>query len=139
LKIELQSPYKEKWKYGYLVTNKENRKHVVLYNSDSDRTTTSYARYLMTVHLGKEIPKGYEVDHIDHDKTNDVLSNLQVLSSLENKEKENLRKPFEIKHGTLSGYRYCKCLECKKANQDWNKQYYLTRKKKQIHFTTLGV
>lgn len=26
-------------------------------------------------------------------------------------------------HGTLSSYRYCKCVLCKKANSDWNKKW----------------
>lgn len=88
MKIELQKPYSEIWNRGYLVTNPENRKNVILYNSHSDRSTTSYARYLMSVHLGKIISDEYEIDHIDDDKTNDVIENLQILTKLENHHKQ---------------------------------------------------
>lgn len=89
MKIELEEPYKSDWKHGYIVTNRENRKHVILYNSPKDRSTVSYARYLMACSLGKYIDDGFEVDHIDNDKTNDVLSNLQILSKKENLNKSN--------------------------------------------------
>ena len=78
--IDLESPFKELWKKGYLVVSKGLRKNVVLFNSDSDRTTISYARYLMCVKIGDFLPASVEVDHIDADKTNDTLENLQVLS-----------------------------------------------------------
>jgi hypothetical protein len=71
--------------------NRENRKILDLYNSDDNRTTISYARYLMCVKLGYILSSGFEVDHIDNDKTNDDISNLQVLNAQQNKEKENFR------------------------------------------------
>lgn len=84
MRIELEFPFKELWKFGYLVTNSENRKHVFLYNSKNDRTTCSYARYLMSVHLGRLLEKHEHVDHKDEDKTNDVIENLQILTQEEN-------------------------------------------------------
>lgn len=84
-KIELEEPYKSKWKYGYLVTNKENRKTVILFNNKNDRTSTQYARYLMSVSVGRFLDKDLEtVDHIDGDKTNDAIENLTILSRKEN-------------------------------------------------------
>ena len=114
IKIELQEPYKSIWKCGYIVTNKENRKNVILYNSNNDRSTVSYARYLMSVYLGRFLDKDEEVDHIDNDKTNDSFNNLQILSKIENIRKSS--KGITVtKHGTLSMYRYCKCDLCKKS------------------------
>jgi hypothetical protein len=89
MKIELETPYKEIWKKGYLVVNPENRRNVILYNSHSHRSTVSYARYLMSVKLGKFIPEGFEVDHIDDDKTNDSIDNLQILTTEENRQKRD--------------------------------------------------
>lgn len=37
-------------------------------------------------------------------------------------------------HGTLSSYRWCKCLECKKAMSDWLKKYNKERKLKDPNF-----
>lgn len=130
MKIELQYPYNERWRLGYIVVNSENRKNVVLYNSHSDRSTVSYARYLMSVKLGRFLLRSEEVDHIDEDKTNDSLSNLQILSTAENLRK-NARSRISKripKHGTLTEYRYCKCDLCKEANRKWNREYSAKRR-----------
>lgn len=89
--IELQEPFASKWSKGYIVVNSENRRNVVLYNSQSDRTTISYARYLMGVKLGYEVPDHLEVDHKDNDKTNDDINNLQLLTQEDNLLKEQYR------------------------------------------------
>lgn len=86
--IELQEPFKSKWRKGYLVVNPQNRRNVLLFNSNFDRTTISYARYLMGVKLGYEVPSEYEVDHIDDDKTNDDINNLQLLTKEQNRLKQ---------------------------------------------------
>ena len=83
MKIELESPFKYKWKKAYLRTSKDLRKRVELYNSHSDRSTISYARYLLSVSLGRELLGIEEVDHIDGDRSNDDLSNLQILTKKE--------------------------------------------------------
>lgn len=51
-----------------------------LINDEGDRSTTSYARYLVSVSIGQILDSRYEVDHIDSDKTNDDLKNLQILT-----------------------------------------------------------
>lgn len=91
-KIKLEYPYSEKWKTGYLVTNKENRKTLILFNTNKDRSSTQYARYLISVKLGRFLTNEETVDHIDNDKTNDSLDNLQVLTGKENRQKSS-KKP----------------------------------------------
>lgn len=88
-KIELESPYSEVYRSGYLVVNPEGRRTLILYNSHRDRTSTQYARYLVSVKLGRFLTSDEQVDHIDGDKTNDDLDNLQVLSLEENVRKSN--------------------------------------------------
>lgn len=83
-KIELEYPYNERWRSGYLVTNSENRKTLILFNSRHDRSSTQYARYLLAVKLGRFLTDSETVDHIDGDKTNDAPSNLQILSRADN-------------------------------------------------------
>lgn len=39
-KIDLEFPYNEIWKSGYVVTNKENRKTLLLVNDKNDRSST---------------------------------------------------------------------------------------------------
>ena len=92
MKINLLFPYSDDWKHGYLQVNGENRKTVILYNSPSDRSSTAYSRYLMSTKIGRYLNEYEHVDHIDNDKTNDDISNLQILTNKENNIKEGLRR-----------------------------------------------
>ncbi len=89
MKIELQEPFKTRWVNGYLRISNEGRRIVDLVKSSTDRTTISYARYLMSVKLGYLVPDEFEVDHIDDDFTNDDINNLQLLTPEQNKLKQN--------------------------------------------------
>lgn len=91
MKLQLEYPYNNKWRYGYLVTNKENRKMVILFNNSKDRTTTAYARYLLSCKEQRFLKKSEQADHIDGNKTNDSLENLQILSP-----KNNHNKTFKV-------------------------------------------
>lgn len=89
MKINLKKPYSDDWDRGYLVVNSDNRMTVALYNDHKDRSSTAYARYLMSVKLGRYLTEFEQVDHIDEDKTNDSLENLQLLTRSENIRKQN--------------------------------------------------
>ena len=90
--MKLEYPYSEDWERGYVVVNGEGRKTVILYNNHADRSSTSLARYLVSVSLGRYLESDEHVDHIDNDKTNDVLENLQILTLRENNNKEAKRR-----------------------------------------------
>jgi hypothetical protein len=61
-------------------TNNENRRFVIIINNlDKTRKSLAYAKYLMELHLSRYLSSEETVDHIDRDKTNDVLSNLRVI------------------------------------------------------------
>lgn len=79
-KIELEYPYSEDFKAGYLNINKEPRKTLLLVRNDGSKTSTSYARYLK---------EEEHVDHIDNEKLNDNITNLQILSTKDNNIKKN--------------------------------------------------
>lgn len=104
--IELQEPFASKWSKGYLRINNDGRRIVDLYLNDTTRTTISYARYLMGVKLGYEVPDHLEVDHIDDDKTNDDINNLQLLTQEENKLKEQYRYIMfeQVRYGFYCAY-----------------------------------
>lgn len=87
MKINLEYPFNEIWSRGYLVTNRENRRHVILYNSHHNRSSISYARYLLSVKEKRFLSEDEAADHIDNDKTNDAIENLQVLTKKENSRK----------------------------------------------------
>ncbi len=94
-KIILKPPY-DIWKNGYLNVNPEGRRTLALYNSHKDRTSTQYARYLMAVRLGRFLTKKEHIDHIDNDKTNDDIDNLQILSLRENNIKTHKKPDVEL-------------------------------------------
>lgn len=122
MKIDLQFPYTQDWKNGYIVTNPEGRKTVILYNTQIDRSSTQYARYLLSVSLKRYLTEDETVDHIDNNKSNDDPSNLQILTRTENIKKS--AKGITItEHGTLSMYRYCKCDLCKLAKKNYMVNY----------------
>ena len=89
MKIELEEPYKSKYRLGYLRTSKDGRRRVELINSSKDRTTTAYARYLKSVEVGYILSDETEVDHIDGNCSNDEISNLQILTIKEHMEKSS--------------------------------------------------
>ena len=66
-----------------------SKRQIVVLVSPGHRTTMSYARYLMSLHMGRELTDNEEVDHIDDDCTNDVIENLQILTPAQNREKQN--------------------------------------------------
>lgn len=107
MKLELQEPFKSRWRKGYIRTSSiDGRTRVDLYNTEENRTTISFARYLISIHVGRELDEQEEVDHINNDKTDDRLDNLQLLS----KEKHMLKTI-----STRAGRKYCsiKCPHCR--------------------------
>lgn len=102
MKINLEYPYNEIWDKGYIVTNPENRKTLILYNSKNDRSSTQYARYLLAVKLGRFLKEDETVDHLDGDKTNNSIDNLQVLSLADNNRK-SFKKPDVIMKCPICG------------------------------------
>ena len=122
MKIKLEYPYSADWKSGYLQTNGDGRKTVILFNSEQDRSSTAYARYVMAVKLKRYLTSDEEVDHIDCNKFDDSLENLQLLTKEEHREKttaeravpplkficECCGKDFErVKNKATSKTKYC--------------------------------
>lgn len=96
MNIPLEYPYKEDHIKSFLTMNKEPRRVVLLQKKDGTRTSTSYARYIMSVALGRYLTNEEEVDHIDDDKLNDVISNLQILTPKENRAKNRTKTYVEL-------------------------------------------
>lgn len=95
MKIKVIDLYKDEFDKAYLQTNKDNRKRVLLFSKTGESKWISYARYLWEENYGK-IPEGFEVDHINNDKTDDRLENLQLLTR-----EENIKKNNALRHRTL--------------------------------------
>ena len=95
IKIDLKYPYNTVWKYGYVTINRDNRRTLLLVG-DRRRSSTQYARYLLSVKLGRFLTKNETVDHIDGDKANDNIDNLQILSRSENTRKSQKKPDFKL-------------------------------------------
>lgn len=106
MKIELEEPFKSKWLYGYLTINSENRRIVTMYSGEGQYRGISYARYLYGVHLGYEVPDHLEVDHVNDDKTDDRLDNYQLLTSEQNRLKQeyNYVMNQQVVYGVYCAY-----------------------------------
>ena len=121
----VEYPYSTMYKRAYITTNDEGRKLVIFIQNGRPVHGTPYARYLMAVKLGRFLRKDEQVDHIDNDRTNDVIENLQILSQTENIKKYNatLKQP---EHGSTAMYkRGCRCAACKKSKADYIRAYYM--------------
>lgn len=90
MKEELSKYYKDKgYETLYVATNKEPRRVATLRKPDGSMTSMSYAKYLYTSHYETEVPKGDEVDHINGDRMDDRIENLQVISGTYNRQKNH--------------------------------------------------
>lgn len=67
---------------GPYLNKKQGRRFVTITNESTGiKTQKTYAKYLMEIHLGRELSKEETVDHIDRDKLNDTLRNFRVVGS----------------------------------------------------------
>lgn len=135
MKIDIsENPYGKGFYSGYLVFNKkEGRRYVILFkdNLGHASTSVSYARFLLAGKIGRKLENDEQADHIDNDKTNDTLDNLQLLSK-----KENIQKYIAIReskkkkdHGTRAMVRSgCKCEKCKAKRREYNHAWYIRHK-----------
>lgn len=77
-------------------TRKDGRQ-IVIKIDNGIRKTQSYPRYLMEMYLGRLLSTEEEVDHIDNDYRNNHISNLQLLSTKDNRIKEMNRTHRTLK------------------------------------------
>ena len=122
MRIQIEYPFTTKWKVAYERLSKDGRRRIDFIDFNGNRSTISKARYVLSIKLGRELTSTEEADHINEIPSVDTVENLQVLSKANNIRKSHKGKTV-VEHGTLSMYRYCKCLLCKAANTEYRRNW----------------
>lgn len=94
MKEEISEYYKGKgFDVVYVGVNKEPRRVATLRNYTTKTShTMSYAKYLYTSFYKCDVSQGDEVDHINGDRMDDRIENLQVISRKYNITKDHKHK-----------------------------------------------
>lgn len=121
MKIESEYPFLE---YNcYKVFHKKMNRWQLCYVNKTDkkeRRTITYAKYLMCIKMGRILTRQEEVDHIDNDKTNDDINNLQIITQAENTYKHH--KTLTIKMVRM----FCYC--CNTTFEREHRRTFLCKK-----------
>lgn len=97
MKIDISDFYLQKgYKSVYINKNREQRMMAYLVKNDGSKTTISYAKYLYTSYYKCDVDKDCQVDHINGDKTDDRIENLQIITR-----QYNIKKDHKIKEMVL--------------------------------------
>ena len=81
----MQYPYTEYRRY--CIFHKGLGRWMMIFSKPGHKFTMSAARYKMSMHVGRDLLPTEHVDHIDNDKSNDDIKNLQILTAEENNAK----------------------------------------------------
>lgn len=93
-----------------------------------------YARYLMCVHLGRELDNAEHTDHIDGDRTHDIISNLRIVSKSENSRKA-ATDPLTLLRRSEALYDF-KCPHCETWFRRPKKKSHLSHKDRYTTYCT---
>ena len=122
MRVDSELPFQDYVCYK-VFHRKQQRWYVQLVHQSGKRTTITYAKFLMSISVGRILQRHEEVDHKDENKLNDVVSNLQILTKNENIEKH-------VK--TLTHRRALVELECPCCGKNF------VREKRQTHLSKGG-
>jgi len=111
--------------YGPYERN-DGRSHIIHFDEENNsRRTQSYPRFLMEQVMGRELTSSEHVDHINGDRTDNRLANLQIFSPQDNGRKSIIERGLSAK--TLDFL----CPVC-------GKEFTITRSKHKRNQITLG-
>lgn len=80
----------------YILENKEPRRLAVMYKENGETLTLSYAKYLYTSYYKEDVEEGYEIDHINSNKLDDRVENLQKVTKKFNRQKDHSIKEMLV-------------------------------------------
>jgi hypothetical protein len=140
MKLNISYPFTQDWDYAYLVSSQGRNNVCLVKQGSKERTTISYARYLMSVHLKRYLTKDEHIDHINQEKIDDRIENLQILTQQQNNYKsakhhggrkyvlyqcpaclESFEKTHNQSHFVISKQSVCCSRECSYAlKRNWH-------------------
>lgn len=92
MKEEISEYYRQKgFTKLYIGINKDPRRVATMYKEDGATLTMSYAKYLYTSHYKEDVDPFYHIDHINGDKLDDRIENLQKVTGTYNRQKDHKR------------------------------------------------
>lgn len=114
MRIQAPVPFEE-YKAYKIFHRKMGRWLVCLVPLDGGkRTTILYSKFVMSISLGRILTRDEEVDHVDGDKTNDALANLEVVTRRENRRRYDMANPGKVLRLKCA---YCGCSFSRRRNQ----------------------
>ena len=87
----------------YLYTNKDGRTRMVIQKDDGTITSKSYPRVLMEEKLGRPLKPYEDVHHIDGNKTNNELSNLQIINWIDHRKMHGIKYHDQVVNCEICG------------------------------------
>lgn len=89
MKMQTEYPFEEYDAYLNHHKKMDRMQVCLVHKISKKRKTILYSKYRMSVFLKRILNSDEEVDHIDGNKRNDSIENLQILSRKENLQKSN--------------------------------------------------
>ena len=114
--------------------NKEGRLCLNILIDKENHKQILYAKYLWEVSHKRKVRKGYEIDHIDGDCTNDTLDNLQEISSTENRKKGTSRIITSNNKNAKRLFLWCPVCGTKFKILKWKVNLKKLKEGKEFHF-----
>lgn len=97
MKEEISEYYRQKGFIKlYIGINKDPRRVATMYKEDGTTLTMSYAKYLYTSHYKEDVDPFYHIDHINGDKLDDRIENLQKITGTYNRQKDHNRREMVV-------------------------------------------
>lgn len=89
MKIKSECPFEDFDCYK-IFHNKMGRNQICLkHKVTGKRKTILYSKFLMSIKVGRILSSDEEVDHIDGNKLNDDISNLEIVTRSENRKRQS--------------------------------------------------